>query len=178
MVHYARMACLEGDIVFGERQIPFQGKLNYDYIMWIDSDIDFIPENLYTLLDMNKPISTGMYRMQNFHTNNAEYSVKMIGDANFLTDATMQERHIQSAQIPIAFCGMGWMLVKRGVIESMQYPWFRSDCVYSMLPDTNMKIVQLTGEDHYFCDVANKMGYGIWAHTGCVVGHEKTVVLR
>lgn len=178
MVHYARMHCLEGDPLFGDRQVPFQGKLQYDYLMWIDSDIDFTPENFYQLLRMDKPISTGMYKIQNHQNNNAEYAIKMFEDNHCLTDSLIQQRGIQSSQIPIEFAGMGWMLVKKGVIESMQYPWFRSDCTTLVIPETNIRTTQLTSEDHYFCQQANKMGYGVWAHTGCIVGHEKTVVLR
>lgn len=178
MVHYARMHCLDGDPVFGSRQIPFQGKLNYDHIMWIDSDIDFTPENFYQLLRMNKPVCTGLYKMQNDQMGNSAYAIKMLGDNNYITDKVMEERSVQNSEIPVEFSGMGWMLIKRGVIESMQYPWFRSDCISYNIPETNVHTSQLTSEDHYFCQQANKMGYGVWAHTGCIVGHEKTVVLR
>lgn len=178
MVHYARMGCLEGDPLFGQRQIPFQGKLPYDYLMWIDSDIDFAPENFYQLLRMDRPISTGLYKMQNFQTNHSEYAAKLLGDPNHITNRLIEEKGIQNSVVPLEFSGMGWMLIKRGVIESMQYPWFRSDCVTQIIPDTNMYMTGLTSEDHYFCQEANKLGYGVWAHTGCVVGHEKTIVLR
>lgn len=178
MVHYARMACLDGDLVFGDRQLPFQGKLQYDYLMWIDSDIDFTPENLYQLINMDKPISTGLYKMQNLQTNNSEYAAKILGDNDYLTNKIIEGRGLQNSQIPLDFSGMGWMLVKRGVIESMQYPWFRSDCIVNISPETGMRITQLTSEDHYFCQMANKIGYGIWAHTGCLVGHEKTSIIR
>jgi len=38
-IYYARNMCLGGNILAGENQKPFGGKLDYDYMMWIDSDI-------------------------------------------------------------------------------------------------------------------------------------------
>jgi hypothetical protein len=178
MVHYARMGCLDGDPIFGEKQIPFQGKIHYDYIMWIDSDIDFRPEQFYMLLQMDKPVVCGMYKMQNDHSGNSEYAVKLNGKLDFLSDKFIQENGLQNTQIPIDFSGMGWMLIKRGVIESMEYPWFRSICVRNKRDDLPYPTVELISEDAYFCRTLNSIGHQVWVHTGCVVGHEKTVVLR
>ena len=51
VVYFARTMCLGGDYNFGVNQKPFQGNLEYDYIMWIDSDILFTPEHFFSLLD-------------------------------------------------------------------------------------------------------------------------------
>ena len=36
-VYYVRNLCLGGDVLKGKNQKPFQGKIDYDYIMWIDT---------------------------------------------------------------------------------------------------------------------------------------------
>ena len=38
MVSYARCLCLGADVRRGPNQAPFDGKIDYEYIMWIDSD--------------------------------------------------------------------------------------------------------------------------------------------
>jgi len=41
MVNFARCKCLGANVLQGPDQLPWQGKLEYDYQMWIDSDIVF-----------------------------------------------------------------------------------------------------------------------------------------
>jgi len=45
----------------GPNQKPFGGKVDYDYIMWIDSDILFTPQHLEQLLDHDVDIIGGVY---------------------------------------------------------------------------------------------------------------------
>ena len=49
-IYYARSNCLGADVTRGQHQKPFDGKIDYDYIMWIDSDIIF---NINQLLKLN-----------------------------------------------------------------------------------------------------------------------------
>ena len=51
VVYYARNKCLGGNLLNGEKQLPFQGQTDYDYMMWIDSDIIFKPEHFFKLLN-------------------------------------------------------------------------------------------------------------------------------
>ena len=39
MVNFARCKCLGANVLRGPDQIPWDGKLEYDYQLWIDSDI-------------------------------------------------------------------------------------------------------------------------------------------
>ena len=41
MVNFARCKCLGANVLRGPDQKPWDGKLNYDYQLWIDSDIVF-----------------------------------------------------------------------------------------------------------------------------------------
>mgnify|MGYP001465973873 CR=1 FL=1 len=45
VVYYARNKCLGGDLMIGPEQKPWNGEVPYDYMMWIDSDIVFEPQN-------------------------------------------------------------------------------------------------------------------------------------
>jgi len=50
MVNFARCKCLGANVLRGPKQIPWDGKLNYDYQLWIDSDIVFNTEKFYQLI--------------------------------------------------------------------------------------------------------------------------------
>ena len=44
--------CLGADVLRGKDQKPFDGKLDYDFIMWIDSDQVFSVNHLFLYLNM------------------------------------------------------------------------------------------------------------------------------
>ena len=54
---------LGGDVLAGPNQKPFQGKVDYDVIVWIDSDIIFTPEDVFKLLDSPHDVTAGVYMM-------------------------------------------------------------------------------------------------------------------
>src|SRR6056300_1005634 len=62
VVYYVRNQCLGGNVLRGKNQLPFDGKVDYDYIMWIDSDIVFEVDDFIKLLNMNKNIASGIYK--------------------------------------------------------------------------------------------------------------------
>jgi GT2 family glycosyltransferase len=66
---------------------------------------------------------------------------------------------------------MGWMLVKKGVFESLEYPWFEP--IRKHIGD----VVEFTMEDVAFCHKAIDKGYEIFIDPKVIVGHEKTIVL-
>ena len=55
MVNFARCKCLGANVLRGPDQIPWDGKLKYDYQLWIDSDIVFNSEKFYQLILMSIP---------------------------------------------------------------------------------------------------------------------------
>ena len=61
MVNFARCKCLGANVLRGPDQLPWDGKLKYDYQLWIDSDIVFNTEKFYQLVLMDKDIAGGWY---------------------------------------------------------------------------------------------------------------------
>ena len=55
MVNFARCKCLGANVLRGPKQIPWDGKLKYDYQLWIDSDIVFDANKFWQLCDMALP---------------------------------------------------------------------------------------------------------------------------
>ena len=61
MVNFARCKCLGANVLRGPDQKPWDGKLQYDWQLWIDSDIVFNTENFYKLILMDQDIASGWY---------------------------------------------------------------------------------------------------------------------
>ena len=173
-VYYARQKCLSPDVLKGKHQKPFNGKLDYDYLMWIDSDMVFAPEQFKALLDMNKDIASGIYKMADqaqYATvekyNTQEY--KDNGKFTFLNDELLANK---PDTFPVEYTGFGWMLIKKGVIESMEYPWFRPEWM-----NFGNGIEDFTSEDVGFCINAKKKGYKIYVNKKVHIGHEKSLIV-
>ena len=62
-VYHVRSMCLGADVIKGTKQKPFNG-MDYDFIMWIDSDQVFSVEAFTNLLRHNKDVVSGMYLMK------------------------------------------------------------------------------------------------------------------
>ena len=52
MVNFARCKCLGANVLRGPKQLPWDGKLKYDYQLWIDSDIVFDTNKFWQLIDL------------------------------------------------------------------------------------------------------------------------------
>ncbi len=55
MVNFARCKCLGANVLRGPNQIPWDGKLEYDYQLWIDNDIVFDTNKFWQLCDLALP---------------------------------------------------------------------------------------------------------------------------
>ena len=174
VVHFARAKCLGGDVLKGKDQKPFQGQMEYDVLMWIDSDIVFKPEDLFALLESPHDVTAGVYMMedlQNFATVkewNKEYFEKK-GTFKFLRpdDIIGAPQYMQ-----VAYTGMGWMMIRKGVVEDLKYPWFHSD-----LEKVTDDIVDMNSEDVTFCKALWEAGHPIHIDTKIRVGHQKLMAI-
>ena len=172
-IYYVRNMCLGADVTRGAGQKPFNGQLDYDYLMWIDSDVLFSPQQFMQLLAHDRDIVSGLYRMEG---GEAFATVQTWDEAYFLKNGcfeflTPNDIADKKELIDVAYTGMGFMLVKNGVFESLDYPWF--------VP-INQHIgtmVDFTMEDVSFCLRAREKGYTVWVDPQIIVGHEKKVVL-
>ena len=175
VVHFARAKCLGGDVLAGKHQVPFQGTLDYDYIMWIDSDVVFKPDDFFALLESPHPVTAGYYMMEDdthvatvenwdidFFLKNASFK--------FLTVEDIKAR--KERYIPVSYTGMGWMLIRRGAIERIEYPWF-----YRPAEVIGGKVIDMASDDVAFCKNLMDAGVPIMLDTQVRVGHIKNRVL-
>tara|TARA_Y100000034_G_scaffold111533_1_gene144692 strand:- start:441 stop:1163 length:723 start_codon:yes stop_codon:yes gene_type:complete len=176
-VFFVRNMCLNGDTLRGPGQKPFKGEVEYDYIMWIDSDQVFTVDQFFNLLFMAQSkkldIVSGVYMMsdgKHFATVidwDTKYFAKH-GTFQFLQPKDIKEK---TDLIEVAYTGFGWMLVRKGVFESLKYPWF--------MPKAQKigKAVDFASEDASWCQRVRKRGYKIYIDPRIRVGHEKRIVL-
>jgi hypothetical protein len=73
MVNFARCKCLGANVLRGPDQIPWDGRLPYDYQLWIDSDIVFDSVKFWQLCDLAFPEDAVMYKeVENEETGESE----------------------------------------------------------------------------------------------------------
>lgn len=152
-VHFVRNMCLGADVLRGKDQKPFDGKLEYDFIMWIDSDQVFSVNSFISLLKHDKDVVSGLYLMKNGQQyttvrNWDEATFLDKGTFEFLNRKTLMKWLDENADgeieenkdkvgnpykdyskckiplMPVSYSGLGWTLVKKGVFEKLSYPWF------------------------------------------------------
>jgi GT2 family glycosyltransferase len=176
-IYYVRNLCLGCNVLLGENQKPWNGQLDYDYILWIDSDIIFTPEDFQKLYNLNVDIASGMYLMTDDSLNPQQYATvinwdeerfKKVGNFEFINKTSIKQF---KEPIIVDYTGFGFILIKRGVTESLQYPIFRP-----LFKRIN-HIYDFSMEDVAFCHLIKEKGYKVWVHPEVIVGHEKRVVL-
>lgn len=178
VVYYARNLCLGGDNLKGVDQKPFGNQIDYDYIMWIDSDIVFTPEDFFKLLNHQKDIVSGLYIMSdNTHFATVkDWDMEFFKENGFFKFLTRTDIENKTELFPVDYTGMGWMLVKKGVFESMKYPWFEPLYVEFQMNDKFIK--EFFSEDVVFCKKAKNNNFEVLIDPTVLVGHEKSVILN
>ena len=76
----------------------------------------------------------------------------------------------------VDYTGFGWILVKKNVFESMEYPWFKPLWFQFGEAENGSLIKEFCSEDVGWCKTIKKLGYEIFVDPTIIVGHEKTIV--
>ena len=176
-VYFVRSMCLGGNVKRGPNQKPWDGGVEYDYIMWIDSDQVFTGKEFLNLLKRAETdkldILSGVYMMKDgihFATVkdwDTEYFEKN-GNFQFIQPKDIEQK---TKPFEVAYTGFGWLLVRKGVFESLEYPWF------SPVPQKIGELVDFASEDASWCQKIREKGYKIYIDPQIRVGHEKRMVL-
>ena len=179
-VTFSRMKTLGLDVLRGVDQVPFDGKLDYDVWLTIDSDIIFTPEQVIELIEDTEthPVVSGLYRMEDM-THFAcvkEWNVdyfKKFGSFQFMK---VDDFHKAPKFVPVAYNGMGFFACRKGVIEKLKYPYFSYPLIEIEGKDGNV-LKDTCSEDVAFCKNITDVGFEVIVNTTLRVGHEKTLVI-
>lgn len=174
-LYIVRNMVLGGSATQGKNQKPWGGKTKYDYILWLDSDIIFSLSDFEKLLAANKQIISGLYYLHDERRHyfaaikdwNEDYFQKY-GTFEWLSNNEVKEK---KEPFQVDHVGMGFMLMKAGVMESLEYPWFRP------MTANFLNIQEICTEDVAFCHHIKQKQFNIWVHPGVIVKHEKKILL-
>lgn len=138
-VHFARAKCLGAAVTRGPKQVPFDGKVPYDVLVWIDSDIVFRSADIMALIDATEhhPVVSGLYMMEDgehfcaVENWDTAYYIKNGGCFEFVTPGRVKSymETTNTVFMPCAYAGLGFCAFRRGVLEDprLSYPWFYTD---------------------------------------------------
>ena len=138
--------------------------LNYDYILFIDSDQIVPVDVLHKLLSCNSDISTG-WSMMAINDERTNISIYNAPDMHY---DFMLRKDVPEGIIDVDAIGFSCILIKTSVFEKLKYPYF----VY--VEYSNRTILS---EDLYFCNMAKQAGFKILCDTSLNIGHIKTVII-
>jgi hypothetical protein len=179
-VSFSRMKTLGLDVLRGATQVPFNGEVDYDVWLTIDSDIFFIPEQVIELIeDTDKyPVVSGLYRMSDLQHYAA---VKEWDDEYFKKHGTFEFLKVKDLDtsekyMKVAYNGMGFFACRKGVIENLKYPYFSYPLIEIETEDGKV-LRDMCSEDVAFCKNLKDAGYPVIVNTSLRVGHEKTLVI-
>jgi len=175
MVNFARCKCLGANVLRGPNQIPWDGKLAYDYQLWIDSDIVFDTNKFWQLADLAIP-AEGWYATEDGKTTSVAHWLE---EDDFRKNGGVMNHEMvdgiskRKKPFTVDYTGFGWVLIKNGVFEELPYPWFAP----KMQVFESGSVQDMCGEDVSFCLDAKEKGYEIWCDPRIRVGHEKTRII-
>ena len=178
MVNFARCKCLGANVLRGPEQLPWDGKLQYDYQLWIDSDIVFNSEKFWQLVLMDQDISAGWYCTEDGRTTSVAHWLEeddFRSNGGVMNHETLESISKRKKPFTVDYTGFGWLLIKYGVFENkgLPYPWFAP----KMQVFESGEVQDMCGEDVSFCLDAKEAGFEIWCDPRVRVGHEKMRVI-
>ena len=178
MVNFARCKCLGANVLRGPDQKPWDGKLNYDWQLWIDSDIVFNSEKFWQLVLMDQDIASGWYCTEDGMTTSVAHWMDeedFRGNGGVMNHETLETMQKRKKPFTVDYAGFGWLLIKHGVFEhnEMKYPWFAP----KMQVFESGEVQDMCGEDVSFCLDAKEAGFEIWCDPRIRVGHEKSRII-
>jgi len=138
---------------------------DYDYQLWIDSDIEFDHKHFEMLYDDKQDIVSGYYRMADGRN---KCCVLLPGKEEF---SSVEEIEENKTLLEVEHGGFGFILIKAGVFEKIGKPFF--------LDQTIMRKgkISYVGEDIAFFYKARKSGFIPYVDPRVRVLHYKTFLI-
>lgn len=172
-IYETRNMCLLGSPENKDKQVLFDGK-EYSHILWIDDDITFNNENFDKLYEANRDVVSGFYLMSNqtHYATVKKWDEKFFEKNGFFEFMSPQDIKEEKLLKRVEYTGFGFILIKKGVFEQLNYPWFEP---------THLNIknsVDFSMEDVTFCLKCKKLNIPIYAHPEVIVGHNKVIEIR
>ena len=130
----------------------------YDYVFMVDSDIIVPQYAIKNFLERPVDICFGLYPHKNTDKKKAE--IFKPGTDDF--ELRFSYRELTEPRIKVKGAGFGCAFISTNVFKELRYPYFK----YAIYKDGTC-----LSEDLFFCDMASKAGFELWADTRIKCGH-------
>lgn len=149
------LATHESSILHYSRELLVKTGISYgcSHILFVDSDISFGTDAIERLLKHDKDIMGVPY--------NVKQAEKVSTLKKDIGDGEIWEEH--GDLVKCAAVGAGLLLIKASVFENLPHPWF--------FWETDNEGNTTLGEDSWFCRLARRYGFEIWADLMAEVKH-------
>ena len=149
---------------------PFRGTVDYDKILWIDSDIAFTPEDVIKAYESDKDILSGAYLLADGTV--TAYPKRLEAGYTYEDILKMEE------PLKVYGVGFGFICVKKGVFEKLSRPWFQSVPVTMTDAETKEEFTfPIMGEDISWCERVHQAGFDVWLDPSIRLTHHKMMKL-
>ena len=148
---------------------PWNGERDYTHILWIDSDMIYEPWMFDELMKYEHLGCVGA----GYPKQDKSSMVCAVAGADGQPHGMIS---IPDKIAPVLFTGFGFLLMKRGLLEKIGYPWFNHE--YLPTPWTAMGETQM-GEDISFFHKLNQAGLRAYIEPKVTkaIQHEKMIGL-
>lgn len=145
LVHRARM----------EMTATFLRRKEFSHLFWIDGDIEFDPEHVAKLWNMNADIAVGVYAMKK--PDKQWFAAWKDGEL-------VKDLDQFKGPIDVDYAGTGFMMVRRNVIETLAAKVPHWEGANGPVPALFMTPIHngcLESEDYHFCRIAREAGFKV-----------------
>lgn len=150
----------------------FLDETEHEWLLFVDSDILFTPDNVRVLLESSdradRPVVSGTY-FADFRS-----GVKPVAwiDEPDSEHVDWRQGARVSSLVECGTVGAGFLLIHRGVLELL-----REKHGVCFEAERDVESGKVVGEDVLFCRRVRACGVPVFLNAGVTVGHEKTLAL-
>mgnify|MGYP001561469296 CR=1 FL=1 len=139
-------------------------RTKHSHLFWVDADIEFKPEHVAALWNLQTDIAVGLYSMKR-----PDMPLSAWKDGKLVRIENCPKEPFE-----VEFAGTGFMLISRKVIETLaeKVPsWEGANGPVPALFMTPIHNGCLESEDYYFCRIAREAGFKVIADPSIKLGH-------
>lgn len=144
------------------------GKYTYNKIFWIDSDIEWTPDDFMKIYNSDLDVISGLYQTDVHGT----LAMNFPDNEGRPTKVNKVELLMHFDPVEVGGVGFGFVAMKYGVFETMDRPWFLIRRVKWDDADFHTNV----GEDYSWCANAQAAGFKIYVDPEVKVKHHKETI--
>lgn len=137
----------------------------HSHLFWLDADIEFTPDDVAKIWNLDADISVGVYAMKK---REAQWF------AAWKDGALVKDLDQFDGPIDVDYAGTGFMCIKREVVETLARTAPTYEGPNGRVPALFMTPIHndgLESEDYHFCRIAREAGFTIMMDPSVRLGH-------